>query len=158
MRLLIVCLAALVSACVTLNDQRTTAPDAALAAIQNARVRECPPERVQVNARSSSDAQSIGVTAEDIALTPLASDAARSVRLRRIKVAPGGVVAWHTHETVQGMALVVAGEMTELRNSCLDPILYRAGDVAREDAATAHGWRNQSDAEAVILAAHVFVR
>ncbi len=158
MRLLIGCLAALVAACVTVNDQRTTASDAALAAIQNARVRECPAERVQANARGSSDAQSIGVTAEDIALTPLASDAARSVRLRRIKVAPGGVIAWHTHETMQGMALVVAGEMTEFRNTCLDPIIYRAGDVAREDAGTAHGWRNQSDVEAVILAAHVLVR
>jgi quercetin dioxygenase-like cupin family protein len=158
MRAWIVCAAALVSACVTVNNQRTTAPDAALAAIQGARVRECPAERTQANARISSDAQSVGVSAEDIALTPLASDPTRALRLRRIVVAPGGIVAWHNHEATQGMALIVAGEMTEFRNSCLDPILYHAGDVAREDAGTAHGWRNNSDAAAVILVAHVVVR
>ena len=158
MRTWIVCAAALISACVTVNNQRTTAPDAPLAAIQGARVRECPAERTQANARSSSDAQSAGVTAEDIALTPLASDPTRALRLRRIVVAPGGVVAWHDHTTLQGMALIVAGEMTEFRNTCLDAILYRAGDVAREDAATAHGWRNESGAAAVILVAHVVAR
>ena len=158
MRVWLICTAAMVSACVTVNDQRTTTPDAALAAILNARVRECPAERTQANARNSGDAQSVGVEAADIALTPLASDPARALRLRRVSVAPGGVIAWHSHETLQGMALIVAGEMTEFRNTCLDPIRYRAGDVAREDAATAHSWRNESDAPAVILVAHVVVR
>jgi quercetin dioxygenase-like cupin family protein len=121
-------------------------------------VRECPPERTQAGARSSSDTQSVGVTAEDIAFSQLASDSTRSMRLRRITVAPGGVIAWHPHDAVQGLALLVSGEMTEYRNTCLDPMLYRAGDVAREDATAAHGWRNESGAEAVILVAHVLVR
>jgi quercetin dioxygenase-like cupin family protein len=48
--------------------------------------------------------------------------------------------------------------MVELRNTCLDPITYRAGDVAREDAQTAHSWRNESDEAAVILVSHVIAR
>jgi quercetin dioxygenase-like cupin family protein len=56
------------------------------------------------------------------------------------------------------MALMISGEMMELRNSCLDPITYRAGDVAREDAATAHSWRNEGDTEAVVIVAHVVPR
>lgn len=158
MRVWVVAAAGLLGACVTVNDQRTIEPDAALAAIQNARVRECPPDRVQAGARTGGDAQTIGVTSHDIAFTPLASDPTRAVRLRRINVAPGGVIAWHNHEAIQGLALVVSGEMTELRNTCLDSLLYRAGDIAREDAGTAHGWRNESAAEAVILVAHVLVR
>jgi quercetin dioxygenase-like cupin family protein len=133
-------------------------PDATLAAIMAAQPRECPPGRTLANARIGSDNESQGVEIADIMLTTLASDPSRAVRLRRITVAPGGVIAWHTHEAVQGMALLVSGEMTEFRNTCLDPIRYRAGDVAREDAATAHGWRNESDAPAVVLVAHVVAR
>jgi quercetin dioxygenase-like cupin family protein len=78
--------------------------------------------------------------------------------LRRLTVEPGGVIAWHDHAQVQGMALIVSGEMVELRNTCLDPITYRAGDVAREDEATAHSWRNEGDQPAVIIVAHVVAR
>jgi quercetin dioxygenase-like cupin family protein len=158
MRFLLLGAAAFVSACVSVNANVTTTPDAALAAIQNARVRECPAARTRANARSSSDAQSSGVEAVDIGFVPLGSDPTRSVRLRRIIVQPGGVIAWHAHDALQGMALLVQGTMTEYRNTCLDPIVHHAGDVTREDAATAHGWRNESDAVAVILVSHVVVR
>jgi len=134
------------------------AHDTALLAIENARVRSCPAGRSLDNARIGSDNQSIGVTSQDIALTPLASDPTRAVRMRRLTIAPGGVIAWHAHDSVQGMALIVSGRLTELRNSCLDEIRYVAGDVAIEDANTQHGWRNESDEEAVVLVAHVVVR
>ena len=48
--------------------------------------------------------------------------------------------------------------MTEIRNSCMDPIRYRAGDVSIEDANTAHGWRNDGSVPAVIITAHVVAR
>jgi quercetin dioxygenase-like cupin family protein len=48
--------------------------------------------------------------------------------------------------------------MVELRNSCLDPLTYRAGDIAREDVNTAHSWRNEGDGPAVILVSHVVTR
>jgi quercetin dioxygenase-like cupin family protein len=148
---------AFLSACVSVNASVTTS-DAVLEAIQGARVRECPAGRTQAGARSEGFGATSGVVGVDIALTALAHDPARALRLRRLTVAPGGVIAWHDHAAVQGMALLVSGEMVELRNTCLDPILYRAGDVAREDEGTAHSWRNEGGAEAVIIVAHVVAR
>ena len=143
---------ALTSACASAGGHRE---DATLAAIEHAQVRECPTSRVLAGARNGSDSVAVGVATEDIGFVPLASDPSRSVRLRRITVQPGGVIPWHSHEALQGMALLVSGEMTEFRNNCLDPIVHHAGDVTREDAATAHGWRNESDKVAVIIVAHV---
>jgi len=158
MRIVVLTGALALSACVSIEANVTERADAALTAIQNTRVRECPPGRAQANARSNGFGEQRGVVGEDIALTPLASDPSRAVRLRRLTIAPGGVIAWHDHRTVQGMALVVSGELVELRNTCLDPLVYRAGDVAREDEATAHSWRNETDEPAVVLVSHVVTR
>lgn len=142
------------AACVSVNAE-VTAPDAALAAINHARMLECPAARVQANAYTGGEPESVGLVGENIGVVPLASDPARVVRLRRLTIAPGGAIGWHDHSAVQGMALMVSGEMVETRNTCLDRMTYRAGDVAREDAATAHSWRNESDEPAVVLVAHV---
>jgi quercetin dioxygenase-like cupin family protein len=138
--------------------ERAPRADDTLRAIQNAHFMECPEGRSLANARIGSDNESRGVDTQDIGLVTLASDPSRSVRLRRITVQAGGAIAWHAHDGVQGMALVLSGEMTEFRNTCLDPIVYRAGDVAREDAQTAHGWRNETRYPAVILVTHVVPR
>jgi quercetin dioxygenase-like cupin family protein len=156
--LICVSTAALLAGCVTVNDQRTINADSTLVAIREARVRECPADRRQAYARSEGFGVSAGVSSEDIAFTPLASDPTRAMRLRRIVVQPGGVIPWHDHTAIQGMALLVSGEMVELRNTCLDPIIYRAGDVAIEDGNTAHSWRNESDEIAVVLVSHVVAR
>ncbi|HRP11242.1 MAG TPA: cupin domain-containing protein, partial [Terricaulis sp.] len=154
MRVLSIFAAAALSACVSVNAE-VTAPDAALFAINNARMLECPAGRTQADAHTSGEPASVGVVGETIGVIPLASDPSRVVRLRRLTIAPGGAIGWHDHGAVQGMALMVSGEMVETRNSCLDRMIYRAGDVAREDAATAHSWRNESDQPAVVLTAHV---
>lgn len=155
MRSMILALAAgALAGCISVNAEVTN-PDVALAAINGARMLECPAGRVQANAHTSGEAASVDVVGENIGMIPLASDPTRVVRLRRLTIAPGGAIAWHDHAAVQGMALMISGEMVETRNSCLDRMTYRAGDVAREDAATAHSWRNESDAPAVVLTAHV---
>jgi quercetin dioxygenase-like cupin family protein len=156
MRIAILGTVCALSACVSVNAEVHT-PDAALAAINGARMLECPAARVQANAHTSGEAESVGVTGETIGIIPLASDATRVVRLRRLTIAPGGAIAWHDHGAVQGMALMVSGEMVETRNSCLDRLTYRAGDVAREHATTVHSWRNESEAPAVVLTAHVLL-
>jgi quercetin dioxygenase-like cupin family protein len=152
---------ALAGGCSTVDrvmPERAPRADDTLRAIQGAHFRECPEGRSLANARIGSDNESRGVDTQDIGLVPLASDPSRAVRLRRITVQAGGAIAWHAHDGVQGMALVLSGEITEFRNTCLDPIVYRAGDVAREDAQTAHGWRNTSRYPAVILVTHVAPR
>jgi quercetin dioxygenase-like cupin family protein len=140
------------------DEDRPDAPDTTLAAIMSATPRSCPVGRTLEGAQFEAFGPQHDVTAEDIALVPLASDPSKAVRLRRIVMAPGGVIAWHTHDAVQGMAMIVSGEATEIRNSCLDPIPYHAGDVAIEDAQTAHGWRNDGEAPTVIVVAHVVPR
>lgn len=155
-RLCLAAALAALSACASIEDKGEAPPDAALAAIERARVRECPADRVQAGARNEGFGPSQGVESVDIALVPLAGG--RALRLRRIVVAPGGVIAWHDHAAVQGVALIVSGEMVEARNSCRDTLLYRAGDAAREDAETAHSWRNEAAAPAVILTAHAVPR
>jgi quercetin dioxygenase-like cupin family protein len=148
--------AALLAACVSIDVQESRS-DTTVAALEGARVRECPAARAQANARNEGFGPTSGVESVDLALTPLA-DPMRALRLRRLTVQPGGVIAWHDHTAVQGYALLVSGEMVELRNACLDPIIYRAGDIAREDAQTAHSWRNEGDDPAVILVSHVVAR
>lgn len=146
--------AALLSACVSVNANVTTTADPALVAVQNAEPRTCPEGRTQIGAHNEGFGPQQGVTARTIAITPAAGETSRIVRLRLLTLAPGAVIAWHSHETTQGMALMVSGQATEIRNSCLDRIVYRAGDVAIEDAQTAHSWRNEGDEPAVILVSH----
>lgn len=151
-------LALALSGCISVSVDEHNPADAALVAFENARVLSCPAARTQANARSEGFGPTVDITAEDIAFTPIAHDPGHALRLRRISVAPGGVIAWHDHTALQGMALLVSGEMVEARNTCLDLLTYHAGDIAIEDAATAHGWRNESDKPAVIMVAHVVAR
>lgn len=139
-------------------DNSAPVVDTTLAAINGARVNACPSERSRAGSQTGSGAASAGLERVNIALTPLASDATRQVRMRRITMASGAVIAWHTHEALQGMALIVSGEIVEVRSDCLDPIVHRPGDVAIEDEGTAHEYRNETDQSAVMLVAHVLPR
>ena len=139
---------------VGLSDGRPPPPDTGLEAIMSATPRACPNGRTLEGANHEAFGPQHGVTASDIALTPVANDAAHAVRMRRLVIEPGGVIAWHAHDRIQGMAVIVSGQATEIRNTCMDPIVYLAGDVAIEDANTAHGWRNDGDAPTVVLVAH----
>jgi quercetin dioxygenase-like cupin family protein len=150
--------AVLMAACVSVDVQEAPHGDTTAAALEGARVRECPADRTQANARGEGFGPTSGMTSADVTVTPLAHDPTRAVRLRRLTVQPGGVIAWHDHTTVQGYAVIVSGRMVELRNTCLDPLTYGPGDVAREDVNTAHSWRNEGDSPAVILVSHVVTR
>ena len=159
MRLIGIAVATLaLSGCVSIDVQPPPMPrtnaDATLAAIMRAEPRQCPTGSVQANARTSGETERIGVAETEIARTPLANGET-AVRTRRLVIQPGGVLPWHAHAERQGMALIVSGTMTEYRNSCREPLVYRAGDVARETADLAHMWRNESRSEAVILAIDV---
>ena len=131
--------------------------DPTLTAIEGANVRHCPNGRTLEGANHEAFGPQHDVEATDIAVVASA-DQRNAARLRRIIVQPGGVIAWHDHRTVQGAAIVLSGQMTEIRNSCMDPMIYRAGDVAIEDVNTAHGWRNDGDTPAIVLVSHVMPR
>ena len=86
MRAAIVGLTLLASACVSVQANVTTAPDATLLALQNARVRECPADRIQAGARNEGFGAQSGVVGEDLALTPVASDPTKAQWQRDLTV------------------------------------------------------------------------
>lgn len=127
------------------------APDATLAAINAAEQNGCPAGRTQANARSEAFGPFQGVTIAELASVPQKGEPPRRVHLVRVTVAPGGVIGWHEHSGDQGMAILVSGTATELRNDCRDPIEHKAGDILLESADTAHGFRNTGKVPAVFL-------
>lgn len=130
------------------------APDATLAAINAAKQNGCPTGRAQANARSEAFGPHQGVTIVELASVPQKGEPPRRVHLVRVTVAPGGVIGWHEHSGDQGMAILVSGTATELRNDCRDPIDHKAGDILLESAETAHGFRNTGKSPAVFLVTH----
>lgn len=126
-------------------------PDATLAAINAAKLNGCPAGRAQANARTAAYGDFKGVTIAELATVPQKGEPPRRVHLVRVTVAPGGVIGWHEHGSDQGMAILVSGTATELRNDCRDPIEHKAGDILLESADTAHGFRNTGKVPAVFL-------
>ncbi|MGN6356929.1 MAG: cupin domain-containing protein [Novosphingobium sp.] len=127
--------------------------DATLAAINAAKLNGCPAGRAQANARTEAFGDFKGVTIAELATVPQKGEPPRRVHLVRVTVAPGGVIGWHEHSGDQGMAILVSGTATELRNDCRDPIEHKAGDILLENENTAHGFRNSGKVPAVFLVA-----
>jgi len=123
--------------------------DSTLTAVQNAHPNNCPADRVQENARAEGFGEHSGVTIEDVAGVPM--NGGNVLTLQRVTVAPGGVIGWHAHDGGQGMALLVSGEVTEARSTCLDTIAFTPGDITLEDAALTHAFRNDAATPAVFL-------
>lgn len=146
-------LALILAGCVSVEvqrpPQRDTRGDATLAAIMSAAPKQCPAGRTRLNARTGGETQRVGFDQTEVSRVTLADG--RTMVMQRNVIQPGGVIPWHDHGGRQGMGMVVSGQMTEYRNSCLDPMIYRAGDVVREERDTAHYWRNEGREEAVML-------
>jgi quercetin dioxygenase-like cupin family protein len=79
----------------------------------------------------------------------------RSLRLRKLVVQPGGVVPLHSHDDRPALILTVSGEITEHRSTCAQPIVHKAGDLAREVKGTTHYWINHGKVPAVLYSADV---
>ena len=77
----------------------------------------------------------------------------RTFRLRRLEIAPGGEVPWHSHEDRPAIIYVVAGTVTEYASTCTQPIVHHAGDTSVEQATVKHWWKNTGDQTAVLISA-----
>ena len=77
----------------------------------------------------------------------------RILRTRRITIAPGGSVAWHQHQQRPGVAYLIEGSLTEIRDDGSGPRLIqrRTGDAIFESTGVLHGWRNDSDQQATAV-------
>jgi quercetin dioxygenase-like cupin family protein len=119
---------------------------------------ECPADKTGIDVTPASTADYRGVTDEVAASLDLAQHLGidgRLLRLRRLEIAPGGVVGWHSHEDRPAIIYVLQGAITEYRSTCSVPIEHKAGEATPERKEASHWWRNNTKNAAVLLAADV---
>lgn len=95
-----------------------------------------------------------GIESQLLAMIPLDREfdvmQAYSLRSRRIRVAPGGVIAVHQHQSRPGILYILEGQMTEHRNDSDTPLTRTKGDVSTEVDGLIHWWANDSGEQAVV--------
>jgi quercetin dioxygenase-like cupin family protein len=118
---------------------------------------QCPADKMMADATMPNSTPAKGVTDNVLAAINLAEEPAqienRRFRLRRLTIAPGGVVPWHSHADRPAIIYIVSGEVIEYASNCAVPIMHKAGEVARETHVTAHWWKNASKRTVVLLSA-----
>jgi len=136
---------------------------AALAALhQGAQAGECPAgQRVpdgqgqpMVNESAKGVTDRV-IASTDLAREPLMVDG-RAFRARRLDIAAGGVVPWHSHADRPAMILIASGEISEYASNCKVPIVHKAGEIAAEGSPTAHWWKNHGSEPVVIYSFDLF--
>lgn len=130
-----------------------------LIGISAASAGECPADKVV-----TSNGQKPGATAhKDVAEKLLGeidlsnekvSVAGHHFRMRRLEVAPGGEVAWHSHDDRPALIYVVSGKITEYASTCSVPIEHDAGDLSVESHLS-HWWKNNSGQPVVLISADI---
>ena len=118
---------------------------------------QCPVDKMITDATKPDPSPAKGVTDDVISAINLADEPAkienRMLRLRKLTIAPGGVVPWHSHADRPAIIYILSGEITEYASNCAVPIVHKAGDVARETHVTAHWWKNTGTETVVLLSA-----
>lgn len=134
----------------------------ALAASTTAFAGECPPDqrRPAGNGQPMSAAPAVGVKDKVITSIALADEpvkiGGRLLRGRKLEIAPGGVVPWHSHADRPALLFVSQGEITEYASTCATPIVHKVGEITAERNPTAHWWKNHTDKPVVIHAFDLF--
>lgn len=148
------------------RQQRRVIAIAALAALAAvsiaAQAGECPADKVVADGKgqpmSNEPAKGVSdtiVRAIDLAKEPVAIGG-RALRARRLDIAAGGIVPWHSHGDRPAQILIASGEITEYASTCLVPIVHKAGDITAEKSPTAHWWKNHGSAPVVIYSFDLF--
>jgi len=122
---------------------------------------ECPAGKVKEGSVTSGETMPVGVTDEVIASIDLAPKGGdfdgQLLRMRKLTIAPGGVVPWHEHSVRPANIYVLSGTIEEYRANCSVPIIHKAGEVASEfGKGFAHWWKNTSSEPVVLLSADIF--
>jgi quercetin dioxygenase-like cupin family protein len=109
---------------------------------------ECPAGKEGKNVLAGAAMAPAGVTDTELASIDLSKEnvklSERRLRMRKMTIAPGGIVPLHSHADRPALIMVVSGEIFENSSKCTVPILHKAGDVARESLGTMHWWKNES--------------
>jgi quercetin dioxygenase-like cupin family protein len=122
---------------------------------------QCPADKIKEGARTSGPTMPVGVTDTVIGsadLSPKGGDFTdRLLRLRKLTIAPGGIVPWHEHSDRPANIYILSGTIEEYRANCTVPIVHTTGDVAVEfGKGFAHWWKNTSTEPVVLLSADLF--
>jgi quercetin dioxygenase-like cupin family protein len=140
----------------------TAAAALTLGALGGARAGECPADQRRPNgngqAMSTNPANGVTdmvVTSIDVAKEPV-SIQGRLLRARKLDIAPGGVVPWHSHGDRPALLMIASGEITEYSSTCAMPILHKAGEITPERYPTSHWWKNTGTKPVVIYAFDLF--
>jgi quercetin dioxygenase-like cupin family protein len=120
----------------------------------------CPAGKGGVDVRAPNNTPAKGVTDTVITSIDLSKEpegiTGRLFRLRKLTIAPGGVVPWHSHGNRPAIIYIVKGEITEYSSDCSVPIVHRAGDSTPELHTTSHWWKNTGKTTVVLLSADLF--
>lgn len=122
---------------------------------------ECPAGKATDGSYTSGPTMPEGVTDEvigSIDLSPKGGEFANQLlRMRKLTIAPGGIVPWHEHSERPANIYVLSGTIEEYRANCAVPIVHKAGETASEfGAGFAHWWKNASSEPVVLISADVF--
>ena len=120
---------------------------------------ECPAGKSKPNARQAVDLKGSGVTdttlgAIDLGTQP-AKIAGRELRFRKLTIAPGGIVPWHSHDDRPALIFVAEGEIVEYASNCAVPIVHKSGDLRAEKFGTSHWWKNLGSKTVVLYVGDV---
>src|SRR3974390_169578 len=125
----------------------------------NAFAGECPAGKMQANVRQPVNTPASGVTDTTLGSIDLGKEAAKikdhELRFRKLTIAPGGIVPWHSHADRPALIYVEQGEIHEFASNCGAPIIHKTGALRRETSETSHWWKNLGDTTVVLLVGDV---
>ena len=118
---------------------------------------ECPADQKRPDGHQPVDVSHDGVTDTVIAMIDVEKEPANlkdtKFRMRRLVIAPGATVPWHSHAERPAIIYVIEGEIEEYASNCAVPIVHKAGEVVAETSEVSHWWKNTGDDTVVLLAA-----
>lgn len=119
----------------------------------------CPPEHVLTEPRKLDSIPAEKLVREVIAtirLTGWRDMGGFVLRMRRLELAPGGIVPTHRHDDRPAIVYVAKGTVTEHNSFCAVPIIHHAGDVSEEfGPGYEHWWENTGNEGVTFLSSDV---
>ncbi len=117
---------------------------------------ECPPDQKKPDARQPVTVGHDGVTDTVIAMIDVDKEQGikdRKFRMRKLTIAPGSTVPWHSHGERPAIIYIIEGQIEEYASNCAVPIVHKAGDVVAETKDVSHWWKNLGDTTVVLISA-----
>jgi quercetin dioxygenase-like cupin family protein len=120
---------------------------------------QCPADQVLTEPREIENAPDVGVTRpvlHEVNLEGWRGMGSFHLRMRRLTVAPHGIVPTHSHDDRPSIVLIQSGEIVEHSAFCAVPILHKAGDSTPEfGIGHKHWWENLTDQPVILISTDV---